>query len=195
MHNIKSVAVYCSSSNQVPEYYQHAAKELGNILAKNNIELVYGGSTQGLMGITARTVLENKGKVYGVIPRFLEAKEGSYQGITELHFVEDMHTRKSMMFERSDAFVILPGGLGTMDEMFELLTWKQIGLHKKLILILDIEGFWSPIFIDFFDRLVEQGFVRPEDRNLFTLIERVADLSGFFTSDSNNQNDYVSKWG
>ena len=195
MTPIKSVAVYCSSSSTVPEFYKNAAKELGETLAKNKIELVYGGSNQGLMGITARTVLENEGKVYGVIPRFLDAKEGSYDGLTELHYVDSMHIRKNMMFDRADAFIILPGGLGTMDETFELLTWKQIGLHKKNIIILDIEKYWSPIFIDFFDRMIEQNFVRPEDLNLFTLVERVADLTPFFTADATNHSDYVSKWG
>lgn len=195
MHPIKSVAVYCSSSNTVPEFYKTAAQDLGKMLAQHNVELVYGGSNQGLMGITARTALENHGKVYGVIPRFLDAKEGSYDGLTELHYVDDMHTRKHMMFERADAFVILPGGIGTMDETFELLTWKQIGLHKKNIIILDIEKYWSPIFIDFFDRMVDQTFVRAEDRKLFTLIERVADLAPFFATNGNNLSDYVSKWG
>lgn len=195
MKPIKSVAVYCSSSSDVEQSYKDAAKELGYLLADRGIELVYGGSNQGLMGIVASAVLEKKGKVYGVIPHFLDAKEGSYEGITELHYVESMHERKHKMFERADAFVILPGGLGTMDETFELLTWKQIGLHRKYVMVLDIDHYWAPVFKDFFNAMADKKFIRSEDCNLFTLLERVADLHPFLTNETNNQQDYVSKWG
>jgi len=195
MTKIKSMAVYCGSSDTAPEIYQQSAKDLGQLLATHNIELVYGGSKQGLMGQVAQSTLSNGGKVYGVISRFLNDREGGYEGITELHYVDSMHDRKQKMFERADAFAILPGGLGTLDEICEILTWKQIGLHNKLVIILDINRYWAALFCDFYEHMVKNNFVRKEDKNLFTLIERIEDLVPFFSADSTNQHSYVSKWG
>src|SRR6478752_1385946 len=148
MAKIKSLGVFCGSSETAPDIYKKAAQDLGALLAHHHVELVYGGSKLGLMGLLAKSTLENKGKVYGVISRFLDSREGGYEGITELHYVDNMHERKQKMFERADAFAILPGGLGTLDEMCEILTWKQIGLHNKLIIVLDINLYWSPLFVD-----------------------------------------------
>src|SRR5262245_36133836 len=120
MAKIKSLAVYCGSSDTAPEIYQHAARDLGHLLAKHGIELVYGGSKKGLMGILAQATLSQGGRVYGVISRFLNDREGGYEEITELHYVDTMHDRKQKMFERADAFAILPGGLGTLDEICEI---------------------------------------------------------------------------
>ena len=195
MAKIKSLAVYCGSSDTASEIFQHAARDLGHLLAKHDIELVYGGSKIGLMGIVAQSTLSQGGKVYGVISRFLNDREGGYEEITELHYVDTMHDRKQKMFERADAFAILPGGLGTLDELCEILTWKQIGLHNKLVMILDINHYWSPLFIDYFEEMVKNEFVRPEDKNLFTLVERVEDLVPFFTAETSNQHNYVGKWG
>jgi uncharacterized protein (TIGR00730 family) len=195
MAKIKSLAVYCGSSDATPEIYRHAARDLGYLLAKHEIELVYGGSKKGLMGILAQSMLSRGGKVYGVISRFLDDKEGGYEEITELHYVENMHERKQKMFERADAFAILPGGLGTLEESCEILTWKQIGLHNKLVIILDINRYWSPLFIDFFEHMIKDEFIRSEDKNLFTLIARVEDLVPFFSAETSSQQSYVSKWG
>lgn len=195
MKKIKSIAVYCGSSNNVPEHFKETAQQVGELLAGHNIELVYGGGSQGLMGIVATSCLKAGGQVYGVIPGFLDNREGAYAGLTELHYVDSMHERKEMMYQRADAFVILPGGLGTLDELFEILTWKQVGLHNKLIIIMDVKRYWSALFVDFYDHLVKNGFVRAEDKNLFTLVERVEDLTSFFNNEVTNQADYVSKWG
>ena len=113
MHKIKSIAVYCGASDRVGSVYKKAAHDLGEVFAKNKIELVYGGSRQGLMGIVASSCLDNGGKVYGVISRFLSEREGGYERITELHYVDSMHERKQKMYERADAFLIFPGGIGT----------------------------------------------------------------------------------
>jgi uncharacterized protein (TIGR00730 family) len=195
MSKIKSLAVYCGSSDTAPEVYQNAARDLGRLLANHEIELVYGGSKKGLMGILAKETLLNGGKVYGVISRFLNDREGGYEEITELHYVDTMHDRKQKMFEKADAFAILPGGLGTLDEICEILTWKQIGLHNKLVMILDINRYWSPLFIDYFEYMVKNNFVRSEDKNLFTVVARVEDLVPFFSAEASNQQNYVAKWG
>ena len=196
MTKIQSIGVYCGASNDSPQVFQDAAHDLGTMMGKNNVEIIYGGGRVGLMGITAKACMEAGGKVCGVIPRFLDGHEGGFSDITELHYVESMHERKEMMFERSDAFVILPGGFGTLDELCEILTWKQIGLHKKFIFILDINRYWSPIFCDAMDNMVANGFIRKEDKNLFTMIERVEDMTPFLTTERpENQKNYVAKWG
>jgi uncharacterized protein (TIGR00730 family) len=195
MFGAKSIAVYCGSSETTPDIYKQAAKDLGRVLAQNKIELVYGGSRQGLMGLVAEAALSNGGRVYGVISKFLDSKEGGYQDITELYYVDNMHQRKQKMFERADAFVVLPGGMGTLDELCEILTWKQLGLHSKTIVILDINHYWSDLFCHFIDHMAANNFIRPEDKNLFTLVERVEDLLPFFQTHSSNQTNYVAKWG
>jgi uncharacterized protein (TIGR00730 family) len=196
MIKIKSVGVYCGSTNDAAPIFKEAAHDLGVLLAKHNVELVFGGGQSGLMGITAKACMDNKGKVYGVIPRFLEAHEEGYKEATELVYVESMAERKKIMYDRSDCFIVLPGGLGTLEELFEILTWKQIGLHHKFIFIVNIKGYWSPIFSEAFDAMIAQNFVRKVDRNLFTLIERVEDVEPFlFLEAPSNQFDYVGKWG
>jgi len=195
MAKIKSLAVFCGSSDNAPEVYQQAARDLGRLLAKHEIELVYGGSKIGLMGILAQETLLNGGKVFGFISRFLNDREGGFEGITELHYVDTMHDRKQKMFEKADAFAILPGGLGTLEEICEILTWKQIGLHNKLIMIIDINRYWSPLFIDYFEHMIKNKFVRSADKDLFTLVARVEDLVPFFSAEASNQQNYVAKWG
>jgi conserved hypothetical protein, DprA/Smf-related, family 2 len=195
MQKIKSIAVYCGSSNYAPDAFQQASLNLGTILAKHNIELVFGGGRVGLMGLTARACIENGGKAYGVIPHFLDKQEGGYEEITELHYVESMHERKQMMFERADAFIVLPGGFGTLDELFEIMTWKQVGLHNKYIFIVDIDGYWSPIFSHAIETMIENKFIREEDKKLFTLIARVEDIIPFLNAEvESEQQNYVNKW-
>jgi len=166
MSAIKSVCVYCGSASRVDDVHKEAARELGRALAERDLELVYGGGRLGLMGIVADAALEAGGRVLGVIPEHLKAYELEHTGLTELLVVPDMHTRKRAMVDRSDAFVVLPGGLGTLDEAFEVMSWKQLGLHDKPIVVRDVNGFWTPL-IGLVDHMIGAGFVRPEHRSLF----------------------------
>ena len=175
MASIASVCVYCGSSLGANPRHAEAARQLGAQLAAHGIRLVYGGGRIGLMGQVADAVLAGGGQVIGVIPEHLQVEEKGHLGVTELHVVASMHERKNLMFERSDAFVILPGGFGTLDEAFEMLTWRQLRLHDKPILFLNIEGYWTP-----FDRLVDQfvaeGFASASSRRLFLMVDAVEDV-------------------
>jgi uncharacterized protein (TIGR00730 family) len=152
--NIKAVAVFCGSQPGVnPVFAQHTA-ETGRFLAMLNIRLVYGGGKKGLMGTIADAVLQNGGEVMGVIPKILTTSERQHEGLTELAIVPDMHSRKKMMYEMSDAAIILPGGFGTMDELFEMLTWNQLRIHDKKIYILNSAGYYSALIQ--FMRLAER---------------------------------------
>jgi len=175
MQNISSVCVYCGSSGAVDETYRNAAKQIGDTLGREGVTLVYGGGRVGLMGLTADATLEAGGQVIGIIPQHIQSLEIEHTGLTELHIVDDMHTRKMMMAERSDGFVILPGGLGTLDETFEILTWKQLKLHDKPVVIVDIGGYWRPM-VDMIDHIIGSGFARPEHRDLFTVVDDVGDV-------------------
>ncbi|MCX7355907.1 MAG: TIGR00730 family Rossman fold protein [Alphaproteobacteria bacterium] len=145
MAHISSLCVYCGSSNTVPTAHKDAAARLGHALAKAGISLVYGGGRVGLMGLMADAALAAGGRVVGVIPRYLVEAEVGHGSVSELHIVSSMHERKQKMFELSDAFAILPGGLGTLDEMFEMLTWRQLRLHDKPIIVVDEDGYWAPL--------------------------------------------------
>ncbi|HVY12242.1 MAG TPA: TIGR00730 family Rossman fold protein [Alphaproteobacteria bacterium] len=165
VHAVKSVCVYCGSSSRGrPAYTAHAA-ELGKRLGEGGFKLVYGGGRVGLMGTVADAALQAGGKVIGIIPQHIQALEVEHHGLTELHIVDSMHTRKRMMAERSDAYVVLPGGFGTLDETFEIVTWKKLGLHNKPIILLDDGGFWQPL-IKLLDHIVAEGFALPRDRQL-----------------------------
>jgi uncharacterized protein (TIGR00730 family) len=169
---ISSVCVYCGSSNTVAEKYKKMAHEMGTQLAGRGMRLVYGGGRVGLMGITADSTLKAGGKVIGIIPEHIRKQEVQHLGLTELHVVPDMHTRKRMMAERADAFVILPGGVGTLDETFEIITWKKLGLHNKPIILLNFEGYWDP-FLALYDRIIETNFSLPSDRALFKTVNSI----------------------
>ncbi|WP_395675565.1 TIGR00730 family Rossman fold protein [Inquilinus sp.] len=177
MAELRSLCVYCGSSARVDERYKTAAATLGGLIAARGLQLVYGGGRVGLMGIVADAALGAGAQVVGIIPEHIQALEVEHTGLTELHVVDSMHTRKRMMFDRSDAFVILPGGLGTLDEAFEMLTWRQLKLHEKPIVFVDIDGFWRP-FLRLVDHMVAQGFVRPENRELFQVVETVEEVFG-----------------
>ncbi len=140
---IKSLAVFCGSKSGNNPLFELHAKEVGYILANKNITLIYGGGNKGIMGAVANAVLEKQGKVTGIIPQLLTDREHSHQGITELIVVEDMHIRKKMLYEKCDAAIILPGGFGTLDELFEMLTWNQLSIHNKQIFILNTAGFYN----------------------------------------------------
>ncbi len=159
MSTINSVCVYCGSGPGTNAAYVQAARRLGQILAENRVQLVYGGGSLGLMGALAESVLEHGGRVTGIIPEFLTAREHTLRDAQEVIVTRDMHERKRLMFERADAFVALPGGVGTLEELVEQLTWAQLGQHKKPILLANIEGFWDP-FCALLDHMREAQFIR-----------------------------------
>lgn len=160
---MKSICVYCGSSPGARPAYAEAAVALGTVLAQEQISLVYGGSNVGLMRVLADTVLAHGGTVVGVLPRVLEAWEVAHAGLTELLVVETMHARKLLMTERADAFVALPGGFGTLDELAEVLVWAQLGLHQKPVAVLNVAGFFTPL-LAWLDHMVGERFLRAEQR-------------------------------
>jgi uncharacterized protein (TIGR00730 family) len=179
MSNIRRLCVYCGSSGAVDRQYREAAIELGARLAAAGIGLVYGGGRVGLMGLLADAALAGGGEVIGIIPSRLRDAELAHPGVTELVVVESMHERKRLMAEKADAFAILPGGIGTLDEMFEILSWKQLGLHNRPILLADIGGYWVPLRA-LLDGIVTKGFARPEARELLLVVPTVAALMAAF---------------
>ncbi len=158
---MQRVCVYCGSSPGSRREYTTAARTLGRILLDRRIGLVYGGASVGLMGVIADTMLAGGGEVIGVIPAALRKREVAHDGLSMLHLVETMHQRKAMMEQLSDAFIALPGGFGTLDELFEILTWAQLGMHQKPIGLLNVEGFFDGL-IGYLEHCVNQGFVRAE---------------------------------
>ena len=158
---ILNVCVYCGSSPGRDPAYAAAARSLDRLLAESDVGLVYGGGGLGLMGETAKSVLAHGGRVTGIIPAFLSEKEQMLRNVSELVVVDDMHQRKKLMFDKSDAFVALPGGIGTLEELVEQLTWAQLGRHTKPIVLLDAEGFWKP-FLTLLEHMKTEGFIRPE---------------------------------
>ena len=175
MTEIKRLCVYCGSSGAVEASYREAASELGARLAAAGIELVYGGGRVGLMGLLADAALIGGGKVTGVIPTRLLRAEVAHSGVTELVVVESMHVRKRLMAEKADAFAVLPGGIGTLDELFETLSWKQLDLHDKPILLVDIGGYWAPLR-KLLDHIVVNDFAREQTRGLLHVVPSVSAL-------------------
>jgi uncharacterized protein (TIGR00730 family) len=169
------ICVFCGSSSGSRPEYVATAGELGRELVRRNIELVYGGGNVGLMGIIADAVLKSGGEVQGVIPEHLMAREVGHKGLTKLHVVRSMHERKALMADLSDAFVALPGGFGTLEEFFEVVTWSQLGLHAKPCGILNVLGFYTPL-LAMLDHAVEERFLKPENRALVLARESPADL-------------------
>ncbi|HEU0071011.1 MAG TPA: TIGR00730 family Rossman fold protein [Alphaproteobacteria bacterium] len=172
MARVTSLCVYCGASAGSDPRHADAATELGKWLGESGITLVYGGGRVGLMGIVADAALAAGGKVIGVIPTMLKTREIAHSGC-EMIAVDTMHARKQKMFELADAFAILPGGLGTLDEAFEMITWKQLRMHDKPILLLDIAGYWRP-FREMMRHVVEGGFARGEHETLITPVETIA---------------------
>ncbi|WP_066052752.1 TIGR00730 family Rossman fold protein [Robertmurraya korlensis] len=172
---MKSLAVYCGSSSGASDIYMEKAKELGKELAKRNITLVYGGSSVGLMGAVADSVLEEGGKAVGVMPSFLDQREISHKSLSELFVVDTMHERKAKMAELSDGFITLPGGAGTMEEFFEVFTWGQIGLHKKPIGILNINRYYDPL-ITLLNHMNKEKFLQDQYRSMALINEESAGL-------------------
>jgi uncharacterized protein (TIGR00730 family) len=168
------VCVFCGSSSAVDPAYLHAAAALGRALADAGLALVYGGGGVGLMGACARAAHEAGGRVLGVIPDFLVGREHALETIEHV-VVANMHERKMTMFERSDAFVALPGGVGTLEEVVELLSWRRLGLHAKPVVFHNPEGFWEPLF-DLFQHTVDARFTPPEFMDAWTAVERIEDV-------------------
>jgi uncharacterized protein (TIGR00730 family) len=175
MAQIARLCVYCGSSAGVEAEWSGAARELGRRLAEAGIELVYGGGRVGLMGILADAVLTGGGRVTGIIPAGLRDAELAHQGASELIVVGSMHERKRLMAERADAFAVLPGGIGTLDEMFEILTWRQLGLHDKPIFLVDIGRYWAPLR-DLLDHIAACGFVTPVVPRLLAAVTGIDEL-------------------
>ena len=171
---LSAVCVFCGSSRGVGEGWTLAARGLGEELAERGLSLVYGGGEVGLMGELANATMGAGGRVVGVIPHGLFSKEVAHRGITELHEVASMHERKALMYDLSDAFVALPGGFGTLDELCEVLTWTQLGLHGKPTVLFDVDGFWDP-FVQLLDQMVAVGFLKPQNRALVSVCSSAAD--------------------
>ena len=169
---LKSVAVFCGSKSGNNPLFIQQAKELGQLLAEQQITLVYGGGGVGLMGAVANAVLEHRGKVIGVIPEILLEWEQEHKGITELKVVSDMHRRKKIMYELSDAAIILPGGNGTLDELFELITWNTLKIHEKKIFILNAAGFYDYL-IAHINQMTKEGFLYEDWQQRITVVETV----------------------
>lgn len=151
------------------------AERFGHMMARSNVELVYGGGGVGVMGAVARAVLAKGGKVTGIIPKFLTEIEVEFKEVTELIVTESMHARKQLMFDRSQGFVALPGGVGTVEETIEMLTWAQLGRHSYPIVIANINGFWDPL-IELLDHIIKAGFARSDIRRIYSVVDRVEDI-------------------
>ena len=193
MGKIKSLCVYCGSSGRVDEDFRTAARDMGKAMAENGVRLVYGGGHVGLMGIIADSVMANGGQVTGIIPHHIAGKEVAHTGLTDLHVVESMHVRKQMMVDHSDAFLVLPGGIGTLDEMCEIMTWRQLGIHDKPIVLANIKGYWTP-FLRMIDHIVAAGFMRPGDDRLVRVVERLDDVLPTLEQSPEEAFDPTSKW-
>jgi uncharacterized protein (TIGR00730 family) len=175
MTDLASICVYCGSGSGDDPAFRDCAKAFGHAMAENGIGLVYGGGTIGLMGTIARAVLERGGHVTGIMPDFLKSREKLLDRVQETIIVPDMHTRKQLMFEKADAFVALPGGIGTLEELVEQMTWAQLGRHTKPILLLSINGFWKPLLV-LLAHMREQGFIRPGLELNYLVAERVDEV-------------------
>lgn len=172
---MKSICVFCGSSRGASEKYAGAAWQMGKVLAENQIQLVFGGGQVGLMGVVADSVLKHGGKAIGVIPTFLSRKEIAHESLTEMIVVETMHQRKQKMADLCDGFIAMPGGMGTMEEMCEILTWSQLGLHKKPFGLLNTKNYYKSL-IKFFDHMVDERFTIQENRDAILIHKEPADL-------------------
>lgn len=173
--NVKSICVFCGAQDAVPAEHLDIGSQLGKDLALNDKRLVYGGGDCGVMGRIANATMDNGGEVTGVFPRSLRDIEAEHRGITETIVVDTMHERKQIMYERSEAFIILPGGFGTMDEMFEILTWRQLKLHEKPIIIFNHKGYWNHL-VALMDNIVSNGFAREVNRGYYQVVENYDEL-------------------
>jgi uncharacterized protein (TIGR00730 family) len=169
---MKNIAVYCGSSAGTDPIYREQAAMLGTILAEKGIRIIYGGGRIGLMGVLAGAALEAGGKVTGILPGFLQIKEVAHPGLTEMIPVKSMHERKALIEQRSDGAIALPGGFGTLDELFEMLTWGQLGLHSKPVALFNINGFFDPLLLTM-EKMVNEGFLRPDHQNQLIVSDQI----------------------
>ena len=179
MEKIQSIAVYCGARLGNNLAYRLVAEELGRELALRKIRLVYGGGGTGVMGTLSDSVLDNGGQVTGVIPRFLDSHEIAHAGLTELIKVDSMHIRKQTMFDRADAFIILPGGIGTLDEFFEIITWKQLKQHNKPVILVNVSGCWDSINT-LIEDLVKNDFLHSNISEIFSMVDNISDVFSIF---------------
>lgn len=187
---MKSITVFCGSSFGSDEIYKKQATLLGQTLAKQDIQLVYGGAITGLMGAVADGALNSGGKVVGVLPHFLQSKEIAHKQLTELILVETMHERKTKMNELCDGVIVLPGGYGTLEEFFEMITWAQLGLHKKPIAVLNIDGFYDDL-IKLVQTMVDKGFLKQINRDMLLINDNIDELLEMMR---NYEAPTVGKW-
>lgn len=173
--HLSSVCVYCGSSFGSDPAHEAAATRLGHLIADAGLRLVYGGGSVGLMGTVARAVMDAGGAVTGVIPQFLQDREVMLDAVEDLIITDNMHERKQLMFQKADAFIALPGGIGTLEEAVEMMTWAQLGQHRKPVLLADINGFWSPL-LELLDHMRAQGFIRPDTEVPYLVSKRIDDI-------------------
>ena len=190
MHKFQRVCVFCASSPGTDPEITDATIELGKLLVERDIELVYGGGAVGLMGLIADTVMSGGGRVTGIIPNDLFDDEVGHESLTALEKVDSMHTRKALMYEMSDAFIALPGGFGTLDELAETLTWNQLGIMAKPVGVLNVNGFWTPL-LDQFDTMVDRTILKPSNRQTLLAEDRPAALLDALANHSNSSDP---KW-
>jgi len=176
----KSVCVFCGASNNIPKKFLEIGATFGQLLASRGITLVYGGGDCGVMGAIANASLKSGGHVTGVFPISLRNIENEHQSLSEIIIVNTMHERKQCMFDRTDAFVVFPGGFGTMDEMFEILTWKQLLLHNKPVVIFNYQGYWDPL-IALMKNIIETGFAKPETATYYHVVTEVEEILDILT--------------
>jgi uncharacterized protein (TIGR00730 family) len=171
---IRNIAIFCASTDGVDPLYREAAEMLGRTLAQQDIGLVYGGANVGLMRAVAESALASNGRVIGVIPEVLVEREVAHRGITELHITDTMHTRKALIGSKADAFIALPGGFGTFEELFEVLAWQTLKIHAKPVLLLNTNGFYDKL-LEFLDHCVAQGVLKPKNREILLVADTVED--------------------
>lgn len=175
MNEISTICVYCGASPGLDPAHRRAARDLGQSIARAGLRLVYGGGRVGLMGVVADAALACGGAVTGIIPGHIQSREVGHTELSELLVVDSMHTRKRMMVERSDAFAVLPGGIGTLDEFVEILTWRQLGLHDKPIVLVDLRGYWQNL-LEMMDQMDALGYLRPTPSGLFQRVDTVEEV-------------------
>lgn len=175
---INSLAVFCGSKSGNNPLFEQQAKALGYVMASKKITLIYGGGNKGIMGAVSNAVLEKGGKVIGVIPEILKDREHHHEGVTELIVVDNMHTRKSILYEKCDAAIILPGGYGTMDEFFEMLTWNQLSIHDKKIFILNTAGYYDHLFT-FVQAMQNENFLYDKVEDILVVLNEADDLLNY----------------
>lgn len=189
---MKNILIYCGSSAGHNEIYKKTATQVGETLAKQGLSLVYGGGSVGLMGTVADAILANGGEAIGVIPSFMEPWEVQHKGLTECIVTETMHARKQLMAEKSDAVIALPGGWGTLDELFEILTWRQLGLHKMPIGVLNTNGFYDDL-LKMLEKMVLEGFLKEANLKFLIVDDNIESLLEKLNNDS-YEGELVGKW-